>query len=505
MDDNGRNNKDDASTTSTALKDLAIKITKNIHVRMATIVAMILFAIGGTWGFAQIIINQKNEFIEIKEEAIADLEVKRTSLNTKYIKLAKDFSEIKKSSKVPSLLKPVSGKKITGRFITFRWKYDINPGFENFILELKHITPKGEVLKRRYQIPDANRKKMDFELPLDMQGEFFWRIGTGEMLVTEQQDIDSKINPAQAFVKSSLDLLPKNSFPSDTRLWSRYGNFHVYKSVYDKIKTTGELDIGMTAAFLSYDHTINCNGRPNTFDMDFIEWLAKQLEREEYMNRTLKLIRNDFNWSSLFEAVSSGEVDMAIANITKTVERETLYNNMKFTKGYRKNYQRIIFSKNRFPKLSGKELTKRELKNLLEGATLATQDKTINRKSADHLNKIFKFKHNYNYSSYVDVIDSVRRGKIDFGMIDSVRIETVNYPEIGVVKYDLNPLLKEKYKKLGIDDVEYYAIGVHAGTPKSKLLNAINTILESDDWKRKKIKLKEKYKAGNIPKPIFDC
>jgi len=141
----------------------------------------------------------------------------------------------------------------------------------------------------------------------------------------------------------------------------------------------------------------------------------------------------------------------------------------------------------------------------LSGEKLATQDKSINKESAEHLNDDFKFKHDYNYSSYVDVIDAVRRGEVKFGMIDSVRIETVDYPEISFININLNPLLKEMYREMGILDVENYAIAVHAESSNSKLLRTLNKIINSNDWKTIRDRFMKSNSIGNRSKPGFDC
>ena len=80
--------------------------------------------------------------------------------------------------------------------------------------------------------------------------------------------------------------------------------------------------VGMTATFLSYDHTLDCQGRPNTYDMEFIEWIAQQLSKDDYMGVPIKVVRKIFTWHNLLDEVGTGEADIAIAGITKSVERE---------------------------------------------------------------------------------------------------------------------------------------------------------------------------------------
>lgn len=485
---------------SVALEDVVLPLTQRSYLTLGVFVTILLFSISATWFLVELFIVQpKDEKIVLLQKEKALKENTIDGLKEVYSTLQRDFTEINKLSRVPTLLNPVAGKHITGRFIPFRWKYEVNPGFQNFILELKHIKDDGSVLTKRYQIPDPDRKKLDFEVPVNTKGEFYWRIGTGEMLAVEENKSQQN-NMVGEIVSHVLDIEEPVFKTADTHLWSRYGNFNVYKSVYDKIKETGELTVGMTATFLSYDHTIDCQGRPNTFDMDFIEWIAGELD-ENYMNTPINVVRKIYKWKELLNAVHLGEVDVAVANITRTTVRERDNPNMRFTSGYRNSNQRIIFSKQHLPDLVGLDFTKAELKKKLRGKTLATQVNTINTKAAAHIKQEFGFKHDFNYDSYVDVIHAVRHSKADFGMIDSVRIETVDYPEMEVVDFDLNPLLEDMYLNISETAYEMYGIAVHANSPKSKLLQTLNEIIDSDAWDVKREELIIENAPENLQPP----
>ena len=151
------------------------------------------------------------------------------------------------------------------------------------------------------QLSETEREEMFFEFPGDERGTgtFFWRIGTGELINNEEQ----------------------------TRLWTRYGRFSVYESVIDRIKERKELIVGTSATFLSYDHPIDENGRPQTFDMDFIDWIVMKLEMEfEFPEHTITVRLVPTKWGDeLFNSVVNGDVDVAIANITRSVARERKY------------------------------------------------------------------------------------------------------------------------------------------------------------------------------------
>ena len=520
---------DSQQTGSVALKDFVIRISDKTHIKVSTLVAIILACVSATWGISEYASHQtERAFQSEKERMYREIRTKTNKLEDaqtdfdvledKYNILVKDYTELQKLSKVPIILSPVSGKRITGRYVSFRWKYDINPGFQNFILELKHIDKNSkQTLTRRYQIPEPERKIMHFEFPAKVSGEFFWRIGTGEILAKNSYASSSNSSSSpkpnslvKGLIKDMLDITDTTSTPQETRLWSRYGHFEVYPSMMDKLKTTQELTVGMTAAFLSYDHPVNCDGRPDTFDMDFIEWVIFRLGNE--LGRPIKIVRKIIPWDNLLKSVSAGDVDIAIANITKSTAREEKYVNISFTDGYRYSYQNIIFLTTKYKHLVNEKLNESSLKSYLKGADLGVQTNTTNSRAAEYLRKKFGFKINSSFKSYVDVIDAIRRGKIQFGMLDSIRMQTVNYPEIGVIQFKddfkFSKFLNEfNEKELGYPGPEQYAIAVFTGGMKTEFLKRLNTIINSPQGKKKRneLNLKHKYNSNKQVLKGFGC
>jgi len=525
------------------LSEMAIKCYKNTYVKISTISAILIFIGGGAWWLA----NQSIELTKAKAESINETlkitEKKYTKLTEKYTILNEDFSKLKQLEKVPTLLNPISRKQITGRFITFRWKYDVNPGFQSFILELIHYPLNGMVREGRYQIPRPDKNSMHLELPPGTNGEFYWRIGTGELLATKypkkkksEKVINSEITIGNFFfgdqklifklepeketrkdakeenvkkkstvAKDKNELRPE-SYPADSRLWSRYGNFSVHASTLNRVISREKLVVGTTAAFLHYDHTIDCYGRPDTYDMDFIEWIADRMHNYPEVEPKIIVERKIFTWDEIFDKLAAGEADVAIANITKSKHREEKYRGLRFTKGYRENYQRIVFSRSLLSELVGKKPKLRELKILFRDKTIGSQNKSINQKSAEYLQKnYFSYKHKSSFDTYVDVLQAVRVGEIDFGIIDSVRMDTVSYPELAQIDFDFNSLLKGMYRdKLGYTKednyTENYAIAVHSSGTSNDLLNLLDKIIDSEDGKEKRKELEEIHLADNHSK-----
>lgn len=508
------------------IKDMPIRLSKNYQIKIATLTTIILFIIGATWTFSGIITSKIKQELNSTKEDLEELQTENNGLQKKHITLKEDFDSLKKQERIPILISPVAGEYIIGRHVVFKWKYDANNPTRNLLLELRHITPEKEQLFRRYQIPTPYKKKMDFQFPENISGEFFWRIGTGEIISKPKDDSDNTLKQLTdaSLGKNTIPPVPR-SVPMDTRLWSRYGNFRIYKNLFEKVTTTEELVVGMTNSFLSYDHVIDCNGRPNTYDMEFIEWVTDQLRKklgdmiEDSVE--IKLIRRTLEWSELFDSIASGKVDIAIANITKSAARERRYPGLKFSTGYRENHQRIIYAKAYENELSNIDSAK-EMQEALRGQVIAVQEKSINRDAAHYLKHLengasFPIKEiDDNYDSYVNVIEAVSNGKARFGMIDSVRLKTVHYPELGVINYDLTPLLQKFYRQhLGYeaDDkkktiTEQYAIAVSTGGKESLFLKKLNEIIESDEGKKMRELLENKYRAENQKdkrRDFFQC
>jgi len=519
------NSNDDDMQTKSPLSELLICVYKNKYIKLSTIFSLLLLAITGVYSIFTIVFNYADRETLAYKERLKEANKKNDILNKKYIELNEDFTEIKKLDLLPVLLNPVGGKKVTDGQVTFRWKYDAGLGFKNFILELKQIDRiKKNILIRRYDIPYPENKSMDFYFPDNITGEFFWRIGTGEVIASYQNELPDKEKTSDIARKISMHTQsmmledPNPKLSNNTLLWSRYGNFELYNSVLDKIIIKNEIVVGTTASFLSYDSLLTDNGLPNTYDMKFLIWLTKELDEitsgnqfkcknnakypEKSVPTGIVITRKIIPWKVLFNNVANGKVDIAIANITRSKEREDKYHGMKFTEGYRDNHQKIIYliKEGKYPD----KLTKLdELKKAVKGKVIATQKKTINFQAANYLmkKKSLNFKQNNNhYKSYVEVINAIRHSQVDFGLIDEIRLKSVSYPDIGVVNYNLDELLDDFYRnELGEKKTteefggEKYAVAVSTGGKESCLLEMLNEIIASDNGKKMRLSLEKKY------------
>jgi len=464
------------------LKELSLRLSHNTRIRVATLVVVIIFAISSTWGLNEIfrvgIFKGELEALKLDIEALQN---RNDVLFRERERLSSSYSQIQRTSKIPILVYPVNRRPIIGRQITFNWKYsrDQDPGFQNLVLEL--IKTGEEKLKiRRYQIPEAGRESMIFEFPEGMSGQYFWRVGTGELLSDHE----------------------------GTRLWSRFGYFSLYPSAIDKIKDTEELLVGTTAKFLSYDHPITCLGDPDDYDIEFARWITAKLKDELHLNNNINMKIKYIEWEKLFSSVINGDVDFAIADITYSKQRETDNYGLVFTKGYRENKQVFIGSKQVSPDTNGTITNKNQIKDRLRGVKVGAQNLTINLDAANHLSRIFGFQVLAGFSSYTDVLNAVHKGEIDYGIIDRLLWESISYPDLERLDLEIEPYIKEMYrKKLGTEK-EYYAIAASAKVSNQNFINLLNKLIESQEGQEERRRLEEKHRADNLSargRDIFDC
>ncbi len=539
------------------ISDMLICFYKNKYIKVSTILSIIGLAITGAYSLFTIVLDYADRESSTYKTLLKQSKKQNDVLNKKYTELSEDFTEIKKLDLLPILLNPVGGKKTTDRQVSFRWKYDVDLSFKNFILELRQIDRINKtVLTRRYDIPHPERKQMDFYFPDKVTGEFFWRIGTGEILATfkNTKNIDHsekynrdiaksiELHAASIAGKENQNITPINT---NTRLWSRYGNFKLYNSVLDKIISEKEITVGTTASFLSYYGTLQDDGLPNTYDMKFLTWAIKELEvlikdknisclkninYEEDAFSDISINRKIFSWKNLLNNVSNGQVDIAIANITKSKKREKEFQGLKFTKGYRNNHQKMIFFKKE-GKYNDNLKSLNKLKKATKNAIIATQYKTINYQAAQFLSseKSFEFKDVKNsYKSYIEVVNAIRHGEADFGIIDDVRLSSILYTDIGVVDFDFDNLLNDFYQsQINIENQnrkensktetqknknnepenkpenkrtqtpvfqgEEYAIAVYTDGKPSCLLETLNKVISSPKGIKKRLELEGKH------------
>jgi len=149
------------------LKELSVRLSRNTKVRVATLAAIMIFIISSTWGLNEIfrVDDIKNE-LEVHRLEVERLINQNSILSHEHDNLSSSYEQIKKASKVPTLVHPVNWKPIIGRQIKFNWKYskEQNPGFQNLVIELVKAGEEN-IHTRRFQLPVAGEQSKTFEFP----------------------------------------------------------------------------------------------------------------------------------------------------------------------------------------------------------------------------------------------------------------------------------------------------------------------------------------------------
>jgi ABC-type amino acid transport substrate-binding protein len=454
------------------LKEISLKLSHNTKIRVATLIAVIVFAISSTWGLNEVFRVEDIKYeLEARKLEIEQLKISNNVLTHERDNLSSSYEEIKKTSKIPTIVYPVNWQHVIGRQVKFKWKYskEQDPGFQNLVIEIIK-SGENDLQTRRFHVSAAGEQSKSFEFPEGITGHFFWRIGTGELLNDKE----------------------------GTRLWSRYGSFSLYPSVIDKIKDKKEIIVGTVVKFIRYSYPISCLGDPVDYDIEFARWITDRLKEELVLRDDITMRIKYIEWEKLLPSVTNGYVDLAIADITYSRKREDEYQGLLFTKGYRENKQVFIRHKDKNSG-SGRLISrKKDISAYLHGKKVGAQKSTINADAASYLAKIFKFEVSAVYSSYTDVVEAVYEKKIDYGIIDSLVWKSVSYPEIEVLNFYTEPYLREMYEKVLGSNHEFYAIAVPAKDRNNDFLNLLNQLIDSDRGKAKRKELEEKYRAKNL-------
>ncbi len=206
------------------------------------------------------------------------------------------------------------------------------------------------------------------------------------------------------------------------------------------VKERGVLIVGTTSGYEPMEY-IDKDGNLVGFDMDLVKHIAFRLGVSAKFN--------DIEWSELFDAVKSGEVDIAISSITITSERSE---EMLFSIPYFSGDQVIIVRAENDDIKSPEDLKDKKV-----GAQEGT---TCEIAALQYVNPSSLFT-KYNRSEYE--IEDLKAGVIDAVVMDYIGA-------VGYIKN--NPSLKIVG---GLFTDEYY--GIVTSKDNKALMNEINKIL----------------------------
>ena len=243
--------------------------------------------------------------------------------------------------------------------------------------------------------------------------------------------------------------------------WSQAIEVTQYDSIYQRIKSKGQVDI-----FVSTSQ-----------DQDFFKWgdqgldveLARLIVRDlsARMGRELKLVRRPVSWEKLLPAADDASADLSISTITKTSQREKKFS-IQFSDSYYCTTYALIY---RAGTQDG------QIREMLKGKTVGVQRETTSADLADKLARggLFKIEPFDNTESLQNALVA---SKIDLGVTDTPFAQSA---QLGMRLP--NGVDRLMFKEFGQDDLslaqdeqtQQYAIAVHRG--EIELLGAINQTL----------------------------
>ncbi len=423
-----------------------IRLTQRRYVKLGTLLSILVAIAGGMYTLVDREFKMRNELETLQknyDSSQEQLQNVRRELSLK----TKALTRLDRTVPIPDqperdsiIIDPLDYNEVE-----LQWIDPVQPEGAEYEIVL-HSPSRSSIPKPKDVTPPAkNREKVHRE----GHGVFFWKIG----------DVTNK-------------------------RWSDYASFSVYPSTLERVRATERLVVGRTRNYDQYD-----NGVVRLED-ELVDLIAKYLERK-FDILDVKVDRRKIDWRNLLEAVKSGDVDIALANITKSKRRERDYFPLKFSVGYLPNHQLLVHRKGeRYP----------EFPDGLRGKVVGAHVGSINLKAAGAISKKYGFVVNDKAPSYAHSLRALEKGDIDFAMIDVVAYAerktrlTRNIECYGPSGPEFDEILREFYMRELERPDEEIAIAVHdrhPDTAKITLLKLINEMLQSREGQSEIERLKK--------------
>lgn len=244
--------------------------------------------------------------------------------------------------------------------------------------------------------------------------------------------------------------------------WSQAIEITQYDSVYQRIRSRGQIDILVSASqdqdFFKWGH--------QGFDIDLAKLIVQDLSTR--MGRELKLVWKSVRWEQLLPATQNRSGDFAISSITKTSWREKKFS-IKFTSSYYCTSYALIYRVGT-DEGSIQDMTKDRIVGVQRETTSAG---LVDRLAANGLFRIAE------YDTNESLQNALAASKIDVGVTDTAFAQAAQLDMRSSDGID-----RLKFKEFGPNDMpptqteqtQEYAIAVHKD--EIELLGAINQTLE---------------------------
>jgi ABC-type amino acid transport substrate-binding protein len=424
-------------TLFSALPTLAISVS-----RSAWPVSKLQIVILGTTFIVGLIMALVGEFLLIKPTPASDRSKGADALPSVRIGSPKSRGWAVAGSLATVLLAGLSVWAYPAGGVVPQWAFDKKPVY------LGERIP----LAWTYQVP-ASAAPVHFEVESGAAGVF-----RREACIDGEHYYVDRINAIREWrVRAVADCETRTPVSK----WSQAIEVTQYDSIYQRIKSKGQVDI-----FVSTSQ-----------DQDFFKWgdqgldvdLARLIVRDlsVRMGRELKLARRPVSWEKLLPAADDASADFSISTITKTSQREKKFS-IQFSDSYYCTTYALIYR-------AGTE--EGQIRDMVKGKTVGVQRQTTSADLVDKLagEGLFKIESFDNTESLQNALVASR---IDLGVTDT--------PFARSAQLDMrlsNGVDRLKFKEFGLDDAplaqdeqtQQYAIAVHKG--EIELLGAINETL----------------------------
>lgn len=440
----------------TDVENAQIHISRTHYLTLPVLASLFVGAIGATYAIVRYIeVGPLTSQAERLQSELTVVTAKRQEAEQSCDHHRQLYAALLQETERTVLASPQDGASIIGKHLTFEWDYHQHTPSTQYIIEVREITSAG-TKPIRFNVLHPDLQRRHFELSADSLGEYLWRVKPGILISGEEVAHGS---------------------------WSSYGRFTAYPSLLDRIKASGRILVASTPTTYGPFTMESERGGYEGFDMELLNWIAKQLRSELGQPRPIEIKVTNIPWNRLFLALQNGEVDIAMRSITKSVQRERNHPGIRFTDGYLVNHQLLIQKRNTaaFP-------------GDLKGRVVGAKRDSTNERAALYLASQFDFTVDASFVNYGDIYQALREGRIDFGLVDSVLV--TKFLAEGRF-FQLGPHLDEYLHEFFLRELGYaeeqYAIALYQPDDSSQLQEMLNEILRSRETRTFLADLAKRY------------
>ncbi|GEM_PF-6309728 len=436
--------------TENELSSKKIFISRKYYLTIGVLISVLLWAIAAVyWVVDELVLENYKQEISDDKKKIEKLEQKINTYTKKLSDSENKYQTLVDKRDRPLLLKPKDRDRIISKQIELEWDFKKHDENTQYVIEIRYLGDSNKS-PETYNVPHSDDQTFYYPIKV-AYGEYIWRVKPGRVV---NHQVTSKEN------------------------WSEYNSFTVYSSVFERIKKTGIINVGMSPTFAGQFNLYNKKGGFKGFDVDLINEIGREMGARLELKKNLKIHIEEISWTELLPKLSAFEIDLVISSMTRTKKREK-ENNVKYTDGYFTSHQIFL----------AKDLDYNEALSLqenLKGKRIGVTNDTTNQAIAISFSKIFGFEVVDDFSRLAGVIQALFERRIDLALTDNTLASTeLNQ---GRLKQFGNFLDEEipQVKLYNLEHIgweqEQYAIAIAQG--ETNLLKELNEILRSEEMEK---------------------